>query len=100
MAISRNARRKLAKQRHAAKLKRFEGMAQAQRQGEIADIVRSNMSNPHKPERTPKGLVSGIWGNYGQSVSPRKHCEAKQKVTVYGKDMSLAGQTIGRGKFG
>ncbi len=46
MAISRNARRKLKRQREAAKLERLAKAELARRQDEVRDIVRRNLSGP------------------------------------------------------
>lgn len=87
MALSRNARRAIAKQRKAEKLERMAKRAHAERNIAIAAIVKANL-NGSKPERTPKGLTQDYASFGSGSVSPQKHCEAKQKVTVYGRDMN------------
>lgn len=49
MAISRNARRKLARERKAAKLARLAKAEIGRRQQEVKDIVSSNLASP-KPD--------------------------------------------------
>ena len=85
MAMSRNARRKLARERAKAKALRIYNSEQAKRLDKVRSIVHKNMTTPSE-RNYYRGCTSNVWGGNAQSVSPRKHCEAKQKVTVYGKE--------------
>lgn len=90
MALSRSARRAVAKQRKAAKLERLAKRAIAERNMKVNAIVRRNLSGP-KPARTPNGLTqASVWQGNATPLGKQKHCEAKQKVTVHGKDLNLA----------
>lgn len=87
MAMSRNARRKLAAERRKAKALRIYNAAEAKRLDKVRSIVQRNMNAPRE-RNYYRGLTQDYSSFESASVSPRKHCEAKQKVTCFGKDVN------------
>lgn len=98
MALSRNARRRLNKNKAKARALRKLARSEAIRQDAIATIVKRNTRNGAK-RNYYKGTTFNYEGGGAASVSPQKHCEAKQRVTVYGKEHNLTGRRIANGKF-
>ena len=98
MAMTRNQRRKLNRERAKAKALRLYERDKALQAEKVKAIVAENVRR--KPERNYyAGTTSRIWCNGASaSVSPQKHCEAKQRVTVYGKTVNLSGRAISKGK--
>lgn len=89
MALSRSARRAIARKRATEKLERFARRAIAERNAQVNAIVKRNLSGP-RPERTAKGLTQDYSSFSSGSVSPQKHCEAKQRLTINGKTCNVA----------
>lgn len=98
MAKSRNARRKLAAQYRLAKAERLVKRDEALQQEKVKRIVQDNLRKP--PERNYwKGCTQDIWAGVPKPMSQQRHCEAKQRVTVFGKERNLSGRTINKGKY-
>jgi hypothetical protein len=107
MALSRNARRRLNKNKAKARALRKLNRNEAIRLDTISKMVRKNTAAIKRgdiPDSENPRYWRGTTQNYScggsQSVSPQKHCEAKQRVTVHGKEQSLSGRQITKGKWG
>ena len=56
--MTRHQRRKAAHKRQADKLER---LAIAARAEHVASVVAGNLSSPHRPRLTPRGLIGSIY---------------------------------------
>jgi hypothetical protein len=94
--MTRKERRKLARERRKAKALRLYNRDKA--------LATKRALTDRKPQSVDDrywiGLGSRIWTGVSHPVASQKHCEGKQTVTVFGRDMKVTGRTIGLAKRG